>query len=186
MNYKIAVIVGSLRKDSFNAQLAQALVRLAPKDFSFTFPDIGALPLYNQDDDANQAPAVRALKKTVEASHGLIFVTPEYNRSIPGVLKNAIDHASRPWGQNSWAGKPAGVIGITIGTLGTAIAQQHLRAILSQLDAPVLCQPEGYCIFKDGFFGADGALAESNREFLQRWMDAYAAWVRRLSANQVG
>lgn len=182
MTYNIAVIVGSLRKDSYNAHLAKALVQLAPKDFAFVFPDIGALPLYNQDDDANQAPAVRQLKKTVEASQGLLFVTPEYNRSIPGVLKNAIDHASRPWGQNSWAGKPAGVIGITIGTLGTAIAQQHLRAVLTQLDAPVLCQPEGYCIFKEGFFGADGALAEGDRKFLQRWMDAFAAWVRRLNA----
>lgn len=181
MTYNIAVIVGSLRKDSYNAHLAKALVQLAPEDFAFVFPDIGALPLYNQDDDANQAPAVRQLKKTAEASQGLLFVTPEYNRSIPGVLKNAIDHASRPWGQNSWAGKPAGVIGITIGTLGTAIAQQHLRAVLTQLDAPVLCQPEGYCIFKEGFFGADGALDEGDRKFLQRWMDAFAAWVRRLN-----
>ena len=182
MTYNIAVIVGSLRKDSYNAQLAKALTQLAPKDFAFTFADIGSLPLYNQDDDANQAAAVRKLKKTVEASQGLLFVTPEYNRSVPGVLKNALDHASRPWGQNSWAGKPSGIIGVTIGTLGTAIAQQHLRAILSQLDAPVLCQPEGYCIFKEGFFGADGAPSEDNRRFLQRWMDAYVAWVRRFNA----
>lgn len=181
MTCNIAVIVGSLRKDSYNAQLARALTRLAPADFAFTFPDIGAMPLYDQDDDADQAPAVRALKKTVEASQGLLFVTPEYNRSIPGVLKNAIDHASRPWGQNSWAGKPAGVIGITIGTLGTAIAQQHLRAVLAQLDAPVLCQPEGYCIYKEGFFGANGELSDDNRKFLQRWMDAFVAWVRRFN-----
>ena len=181
MTCNIAVIVGSLRKDSYNAQLARALTRLAPADFAFTFPDIGAMPLYDQDDDADQAPAVRALKKTVEASQGLLFVTPEYNRSIPGVLKNAIDHASRPWGQNSWAGKPAGVIGITIGTLGTAIAQQHLRAVLAQLDAPVLCQPEGYFIYKEGFFGANGELSDDNRKFLQRWMDAFVAWVRRFN-----
>ena len=181
MTCNIAVIVGSLRKDSYNAQLARALTRLAPADFAFTFPDIGAMPLYDQDDDADQAPAVRALKKTVEASQGLLFVTPEYNRSIPGVLKNAIDHASRPWGQNSWAGKPAGVIGITTGTLGTAIAQQHLRAVLAQLDAPVLCQPEGYCIYKEGFFGANGELSDDNRKFLQRWMDAFVAWVRRFN-----
>lgn len=183
MNYQITVIVGSLRKGSYNAQLAQALVRLAPKDFAFVFPDIGVLPLYNQDDDVDPAPAVRELKRTVEASQGLLFVTPEYNRSVPGVLKNAIDHASRPWGQNSWAGKPAGILGISIGSLGTAIAQQHLRTILSQLDVPVLCQPEGYCVFREGFFGADGSLSEDDRAFLQGWMDAYVAWVRRMNVK---
>ena len=180
--FHIAVIVGSLRKDSFNRQLATALARLAPADFHLTQLRLDDLPLYNQDDDGQQAAPVLRLKSEIQAAQGLLFVTPEYNRSIPGVLKNAIDHASRPWGQNSWAGKPAGVIGITIGTLGTAIAQQHLRAVLTQLDAPVLCQPEGYCIFKEGFFGADGALAEGDRKFLQRWMDAFAAWVRRLNA----
>ena len=179
---QIAVIVGSLRKESFNRKLAKALEALAPAGCSFKQVAIGDLPLYNQDDDAKQAASVLRLKADISASQGLLFVTAEYNRSIPGVLKNAIDHASRPWGQNSWAGKPAGVIGITIGTLGTAIAQQHLRAVLTQLDAPVLCQPEGYCIFKEGFFGADGALAEGDRKFLQRWMDAFAAWVRRLNA----
>ena len=180
--YQIAVIVGSLRKESFNRQLAHALIKLAPAQMQFKVVAIGELPLYNQDADGHEVAVVKQFRDAIRSADAVLFVTPEYNRSIPGVLKNAIDHASRPWGQNSWAGKPAGVIGITIGTLGTAIAQQHLRAVLTQLDAPVLCQPEGYCIFKEGFFGADGALAEGDRKFLQRWMDAFAAWVRRLNA----
>src|SRR3990167_9477164 len=105
--YQIAVIVGSLRKDSFNRKLANAIVKLAPSEFSFKQAQIGDLPLYNQDDDANQAESVKRLKAEITASHGLLFVTPEYNRSIPGVLKNAIDHASRPYGHSAWKGKPA-------------------------------------------------------------------------------
>ena len=109
--YQIAVIVGSLRKDSFNRQLADGIAKLAPAEFSFKQVQIGDLPLYNQDDDANQAASVKRLKAEIQAATGILFVTPEYNRSIPGVLKNAIDNASRPYGQNAWAGKPAGVIG---------------------------------------------------------------------------
>jgi len=109
---KIAVVVGSLRKESFNHKLAIALAKLAPADFAFEHVRIDDLPLYNQDDDANPAESVKRLKAAVKSSQGLLFVTPEYNRSIPGVLKNAIDHASRPYGQSVWAGKPAGVIGV--------------------------------------------------------------------------
>ena len=137
---KIAVIVGSLRRDSFNRKLTNALVRLAPADFSFDFVEIGDLPLYNQDDDAAQADSVKRLKSEIADAQGLLFVTPEYNRSIPGVLKNAIDHASRPYGQSVWAGKPAGVIGVSVGAIGTALAQQHLRNILAYLDVPTLGQ----------------------------------------------
>ena len=108
--YQIAVVVGSLRKDSFNRKMADAIARLAPPVFSFNQVQIGDLPLYNQDDDANQAESVKRLKREIAASQGILFVTPEYNRSIPGVLKNAIDHASRPYGQNAWAGRPAGVM----------------------------------------------------------------------------
>jgi chromate reductase len=129
--YQIAVIVGSLRQDSFNRKLANAVVKLAPSDFSFAGVQIGNLPLYNQDDDAGQAEAVRELKRDISASQGLLFVTAEYNRSIPGVLKNAIDHASRPYGQGAWGGKPAGVLGISVGPIGTAMAQQHLRNVLA-------------------------------------------------------
>jgi chromate reductase len=122
---RIAVIVGSLRKDSFNRKLALAIAQLAPSDFTFEHLRIDDLPLYNQDDDGNQAPAVKRLKSEIAASQGLLFVTPEYNRSLPGVLKNAIDNASRPYGQSAWAGKPAGVIGVSVGAIGTAVAQQH-------------------------------------------------------------
>src|SRR5689334_1599447 len=138
----IAVIVGSLRRNSFNAKLARAIEKLAPAEFVFKHSQIGDLPLYNQDDDANQAPQVHRLKSEIAAAQGLLFVTPEYNRSVPGVLKNAIDHASRPYGENAWAGKPAGVMGASVGAPGTSMAQQHLRNILVYLDVPALCQPE--------------------------------------------
>ena len=125
--YRIAVVVGSLRKDSFNRKLATALARLAPADFAFQQVRIDDLPLYNQDDDGHQPAPVLRLKQEVAESQGVLFVTAEYNRSIPGVLKNAIDNASRPYGHSAWANKPAGVIGVSIGTIGTAMAQQHLR-----------------------------------------------------------
>lgn len=179
---KIAIIVGSLRRESFNGKLARALTKLAPSDFTFTIVEIGDLPLYNQDDDDNQAPVVKRLKSEIAAADGLVFVTPEYNRSIPGVLKNAIDHASRPYGQSVWAGKPAGVIGISVGAIGTALAQQHLRNILAYLDVPTLGQPEVFLQMKDGLFEADGSIGPASRTFLQDWMDRYVAWVRQHSA----
>src|SRR5690606_21044442 len=116
----------------------------------------------------------------IKGADALLFLTPEYNRSIPGVLKNAIDHASRPWGQSVWGGKPAGVLGISVGAIGTALAQQHLRSILSYLDVPVLGQPEVYLQAKDDLFDADGGIGPDSRAFLQGWMDRYAAWVRKL------
>lgn len=181
-NKTIAVIVGSLRRDSFNRRLANALTKLGPTDFTFRPVGIGDLPLYNQDDDDNQAPQVKRLKAEIAAADGLIFVTPEYNRSMPGVLKNAIDHASRPYGQNAWAGKPAGVIGISIGAIGTAIAQQHLRNVLAYLDVPTLGQPEAFLQMKDGLFDADGSIGPASRDFLQGWMDRYVAWVKKNAA----
>lgn len=180
--YKIAVVVGSLRKDSFNKRLAAALAKLAPADFAFNVVEIGDLPLYNQGDDANQAPQVKRLKAEIAGASGVIFVTPEYNRSIPGVLKNAIDHASRPYGQSAWAGKPAGIIGISPGAMGTALAQQHLRNIVGYLDMPTLGQPEAFLQMKDGFFDADGNIGEVSRKFVQGWLDRYAAWVKRHAA----
>ena len=175
--YQIAVVVGSLRKDSFNRKLANAIVKLAPPEFSFKQVQISDLPLYNQDDDTNQAESVKRLKAEIVASHGLLFVTPEYNRSMPGVLKNAIDHASRPYGQNAWAGKPAGVLGASVGVIGTAIAQQHLRNVLAYLDVPTLGQPEAFIHVKDGLFDEDGNIGADSRNFLQKWMDQYVAWV---------
>jgi chromate reductase len=186
MSYRIAVVVGSLRRDSFNRQLAQALAQLAPQELALEFPRIDDLPLYNQDDDNNPAPPVRRLKGEIAGADGVIFVTPEYNRSIPGVLKNAIDHASRPYGQSAWAGKPAAVIGISIGAMGTSMAQQHLRNMLAYLDMPTLAQPEVYLTNKQGFFGASGEIAdESTRQFLQKWLARYAEWVRQFAEADV-
>lgn len=177
--YQIAVVVGSLRKESFNQKLADALIKLGPSDFSFKQLQIRDLPLYNQDDDTNQAPAVQRLKDEIKASQGLLFVSPEYNRSVPGVLKNAIDHASRPYGQNAWAGKPGGVIGTSIGAIGTALAQQHLRNILAYLDVPTLGQPEAFIHAKEGLFDDNGNIGAGSKDFLQGWMDQYVAWVRK-------
>jgi len=179
---RIAVVVGSLRRDSINRKLATALAALGPQDFSFEQLRIADLPLYNQDDDKNPAESVKRLKGEISASQGVIFVTPEYNRSIPGVLKNAIDHASRPYGQSAWAGKPAGVIGTSGGAVGTAIAQQDLRNVIAYLDMPTLNQPEAFIQFKDGLIDEKGHVTvDSTRQFLQKWMDAYVAWVKKHS-----
>lgn len=177
----IAVLVGSLRKDSFNRQLAQALVKLAPQGWELKISRIDDLPLYNQDDDGQQPEPVRRLKAEIAAATGVIFVTPEYNRSVPGVLKNALDAASRPYGQSAWARKPAGVLGVSVGAIGTAMAQQHLRNVLAYLDMSTMGQPEAFIHAKEGLFGADGQIGEASRGFVQSWMDAYAAWVKRHS-----
>lgn len=177
--YPIAVVVGSLRHDSFNRKLATALAKLAPPEFSFDQVEIGDLPLYNQDDDASQAESVKRLKGQIKAARGVMFVTAEYNRSIPGVLKNAIDHASRPYGENVWAGKPAGVMGVSIGAIGTAVAQQHLRTVLAYLDMPTLGQPEVFIQTKEGLFDPSGDIGAGSKKFLQAWMDRYVAWVKK-------
>lgn len=177
--YQVGVIVGSLRRDSFNRQLASALARLAPPHFAFKQLEIGDLPLYNQDDDAEPAATVVRLKAEITSAEALLFVTPEYNRSIPGVLKNAIDHASRPYGRSVWAGKPAGVLGVSVGAIGTAVAQQHLRTILAYLDVPTLGQPEAFLQAKDDLFDANGNIGTSSLKFLQQWMDRYVAWVKQ-------
>ncbi len=180
--YQIGVIVGSLRQDSFNRKLANAVERLAPSDFTFKQLAIGDLPLYNQDDDAHPVANVRRLKAEIAASQGLLFVTPEYNRSIPGVLKNALDQASRPYGQSAWAGKPAGVLGVSVGATGTAMAQQHLRNVLAYLDAPTLGQPEVFIQMKEGLFDEADNIGAASRKFLQGWMDQYVAWVKKHAA----
>jgi len=180
--YKIAVLVGSLRRESFNRKLAHAMALLAPSDFTFEQVQIDDLPLYNQDDDGQQAPSVLRMKAEIRKAQGLLFITPEYNRSIPGVLKNAIDHASRPYGHSAWAGKPAGVLGVSVGAIGTALAQQHLRNILAYLDVPTLGQPEAFVQAKDDLFTSDGAIGEASRKFLQDWMDHYVAWIKKHTA----
>lgn len=177
--FPIAVVVGSLRKDSYNRALAAALEKLFPADFSFIQVRIDDLPLYNQDDDANPCAQVRRLKAEIAGAKGVLFFTPEYNRSIPGVLKNALDHASRPYGQSVWNGKPAGVLGASVSPIGTATAQQHLRNILAYLNMPTLGQPEVFIHHQDGLYGAHGNIGEASQKFLQGWVDAYVAWVKK-------
>ena len=177
--HTIAVVVGSIRKDSFNKKLATALEKLFPAEFGFTYVRIDDLPLYNQDDDGSPSVQVTRIKDEISAAMGVLFVTPEYNRSIPGVLKNAIDHASRPYGKSAWNGKPAGVMGVSGGPIGTAMAQQHLRNILAYLNMPTLGQPEAFIHQKDGLYDADGHIGEASLKFLQGWVDAYVAWVKK-------
>jgi chromate reductase len=177
--YEIIVVVGSLRRESWNRKLANAIMKLAPPDFTFKLARIDDLPLYNQDDDADQAASVKRLKAEIAAAAGVLFVTAEYNRSIPGVLKNAIDNASRPYGHNAWAGKPAGILGVSIGVIGTAVAQQHLRNVLAYLDMPTLGAPEVFIHAKEGLLDEAGDIGPGSKAFLQGWMDKYVAWVKQ-------
>lgn len=180
MAYKIAVVVGSLRKDSFNRQLAHAVTALAPADFTFEYLDIGVLPLYSQEYDADYPEVARRFKQQVEAADGLLFVTPEYNRSIPGGLKNALDWGSRPWGTNSWRGKPGAVLGTSPGATGTALSQQHLRNVLAYLDVVLLGQPEMFIKHDTNRINEKGEIVnEDTRKFLQSFVDTYVAWIKR-------
>ncbi|MEI7292642.1 NAD(P)H-dependent oxidoreductase [Paraburkholderia tropica] len=180
MAYQVAVVVGSLRKESFNRQLAHAVASLAPSDFSFEFLDIGVLPLYSQDYDADFPEVARQFKQKIEAADALLFVTPEYNRSIPGVLKNAIDWGSRPWGKNSWTGKPGAVLGTSPGAIGTALSQAHLRNVLAYLDVATLGQPEMFIKHDASRINEKGEIVNDNtRKFLQAFVDRYADWVKR-------
>ncbi len=175
----IGLIIGSLRAGSLNRQLARAIERLAGERLSFRTIDIGGLPLYNQGDDADYpAPSV-AFKQAIESVDALLFVTPEYNRSIPGVLKNAIDIASRPAGSRTLAGKRAGIIGMSPGAHGTVSSQQHLRNVLAAVDVAVLAQPEVALQFREGFFDqADDVTDERARKRLLTFIDRFEAWVR--------
>ena len=180
MSLTIAIVVGSLRRESFNRRLAEALTRhTAAAGHAFAFPDIGALPLDNQDDDANQPDAAKQLKQQIREADAVIFVTPEYNRSIPGVLKNAIDHASRPYGDSAWAGKPAAIIGTSPGVIGTAAAQQHLRNILVAVRMLTLGQPEAFLQWKEDMIGADGKVAGKTGDFAGKWLEAFLAFAER-------
>ena len=175
---QIAVIVGSLRRDSYNLQLAKAMEKLAPPEFLFMHADIASLPLYNQDNDGHEEESVTRFKAVITSAQGLLFVTPEYNRSIPGVLKNAIDHGSRPYGASVWAGKPTGVIGISVGATGTAMAQQHLRNILAYLDVPLMGQPEAFIHAREGFFTENGEIGKSSLKFMTHWVSQFSDFVR--------
>jgi chromate reductase len=180
--FRIAVVVGSLREASLNRKMADALATLAPPDVEMHQPTIATLPLFDQDAEQDPPESVRRLKAEIAASQAVIFVTPEYNRSIPGALKNAIDHASRPSGESVWKGKPAGILGVSPGAMGTALAQQHLRNIVAALGMPAFTQPEAYLHATDGMFPEPGQLDEATRQFVQRWLNGYLAFARRASA----
>lgn len=176
----IAVLVGSLRAASYNRQPARALEHLAGDKAVFEYVEIGDIPLYNQDHDGDYPAAGTRLKQQIRAADAVLFVTPEYNRSIPGVLKNALDTGSRPYGDSAFAGKPAAVVGISVGAIGTATAQQHLRNVLSYLDMRVLGQPEVFLQYKEGLFGADDQVANADsRKFLQGFVDAFLGLVEQ-------
>jgi chromate reductase, NAD(P)H dehydrogenase (quinone) len=173
-SYKVGYFVGSLSSTSINRILSRALIRLAPSDLEFTEIPIGNLPLYSQDYDADFPPEATALKDAIAASDAVLFVTPEYNRSIPGALKNAIDWASRPWGRNSFHHVPAAVIGASIGQIGTAVAQQSLRGVLSFCNARQMTAPEAYIQFSREVFRPDGEVTnESTAEFLTTFMSEF-------------
>jgi chromate reductase len=175
---RIAVIVGSLRSESFNKRLAHAMTRLpAAQGHDFAFLEIGDLPPYNQADDAAPPAAAVRLKREVRAADGVLFVTPEYNRSIPGVLKNALDHASRPYGDSAWAKKAAGIVSVSGGKPGAAMAQQHLRNVLAYLDMPTLNQPEAFVQWTDELVTPEGEVGEASATFLDGWITAFLALV---------
>ncbi|TAL14883.1 NAD(P)H-dependent oxidoreductase [Patescibacteria group bacterium] len=171
---QIAVFVGSIRADSLNKKMAKNLEELAPEGVTFVYADIASLPLFNQDLEASAYPVeAQAIKDLVVASDGVLFVTPEYNRSVPGVLKNAIDWVSRPWGTNSFDGKPAGVVGASGSTLGTALAQAHLRNILIYLNTKVLGQPEVYFAGAHELFDEEGVVIDTSNEFLRKYINTF-------------
>ena len=180
--FKIAAIVGSTRRESINRQLAEALARLGADKLAVTIVPIGDLPLYNQDLEAPLPETVKRFKSEIAAADGVLFVTPEHSRSIPAVLKNAIDWGSRPWGQNSWAGKTAAITGTSPDAIATAVAQQHLRQVMGDLGVLVM-GGEAYIGFKPGLVDADHNITdESTRAFLQNFVDQFASLVAALAS----
>lgn len=177
---QIAVFVGSLRADSLNKKLAKNLEMLAPAGTTFSYVDIGAIPLFNEELETDFPPSVQAIKDIVEASGGVLFVTPEYNRGIPGVLKNAIDWTSRPSGTNSFNNKPIGIVGASSGMLGTGPAQAQLRSIMVYLNTKPMGQPEVYFTHSNNLFDEKGSVVEASREQLKRYIDALVAHILSL------
>lgn len=175
---KIAVFVGSLQANSLNKKLAQNLERMAPEGVEFDYVDLN-LPLFNQDLEATFPAEAKKVKEQVEAADGVLFVTPEYNRSIPGVLKNAIDWASRPWGDNSFDSKPVGIVGATLSPVGTAVAQSDLRHIAGFLNTRLMGQPELYLALAGNKFDEDGKIEAASEELLQTYLDSFIQWVAR-------
>ncbi len=176
--HDVAVFVGSLRRDSLNLKLARALAKLGKGRFNFNFAELGDLPIYNQDMEADLPASVVHMKKEIAKADAVLFVTPEHNRSIPSVLKNAIDWGTRPWGQNSWAGKPGSIIGTSPGNVGTAAGQAHLRSVMTILDVILLGQPEVYFVSKPGLIDdKDDITDDATREFLQGYLTRFEAWI---------
>ncbi len=179
--YQVGYFVGSLSSTSINRVLSRALIRLAPDDMEFTEIPIGGLPLYSPDFDDDYPPEAVALKEAIGRADALLFVTPEYNRSIPGALKNAIDWASRPYGQNSFDHVPAAVTGASIGQIGTAVAQQSLRGVLSFCNARQMTAPEAYVQYTPEVFKDDGEVTdESTAEFLRGFLEEFRVHVERV------
>lgn len=176
---KIAVIVGSLRKESFNRKVAKTLMLLAPSSLDMEIVEIGQLAMYNQDDDGNPPPTYLEFRDRIRSFDGVLFLTPEYNRSVPAVLKNAIDVGSRPYGQSAWDGKPCGVVSVSPGASGGFGANHHLRQSLVFLNMPAMQQPEAYVGNAGKLFDGDNLTDDSTRAFLQKYIDAFAAWVER-------
>jgi chromate reductase, NAD(P)H dehydrogenase (quinone) len=178
---KIGVIVGSNRRESINRKLAHALVRLGADRAEFRFVEIGDLPLYNQDLEGELPKSVLRFKSEIAAAEGLLFVTPEHNRSLPALLKNAVDWGARPYGQNSWSGKPAAITGTSPGAIGAALAQVHLRQILGILGVVVM-GGEAYISFRPGVMDSTGNITdESTRGFLKAFIDQFATFAARVS-----
>lgn len=181
----VAVIVGSLRKASINRMVANALAELAPAGLKLGIVEIGQLPLYNQDGDDDPPAEWTAFRERVRAADSVLFVTPEYNRSVPAALKNALDVGSRPYGKSAWSGKPGAVVSASPGGIGGFGANHHLRQSLVFLDVPAMPQPEAYIGGADRLFDADGKLVnEETRKFLQGFMQSYAAWVSANTSKQ--
>jgi chromate reductase len=179
--YTVGYFVGSLARASINRKLARALTRLAPPELEMREIPIGELPLYSYDYDADYPPPARALKEAIAAVDAVLFVTPEYNRSIPGALKNAIDWGSRPWGQNSFARKPSAMIGTSPGMIGTAVGQQHLKSILSFCNSPQMNAIEAYIQFTPGLITDDGEVTvESTAEILRTYMTEFHGFITRV------
>ena len=176
----VAIFVGSLRKDSLNRKMANALIALAPDTLKLAIHEIGQLPLFNQDFEADPPAAVTEFKQKLAAADAVLFITPEYNRSVPGLLKNAIDVGSRPYGKSSWSGKPGAVISMSPGALGAFGANHALRQSLVFLNVPAMAQPEAYIGNAAALFDDKGALVnESTREFMQKFLLAFAQWIER-------
>ena len=179
--YKVGYLVGSLAKASINRKLSKALIRLAPPELEFTEIPIKDLPLYSYDYDADFPPVARAFKQAIAEVDAVLFVTPEYNRSIPGALKNAIDWASRPYGKNSFSRKPSATIGGSPGSIGTAVAQQHLKGVLSFCNSPQMNAPEAYIHLKAGLVTDDGEVTDAKTaEFLRNYMAEFRDFIVRV------